>query len=201
MSELDNYQWSDFYNAVAGREPRDLLVAAVERFTHEPAARPRKAIDLGCGDGTETAYLLAKGWHVLAIDSEPAAFHHLNAKVPSLAQARLQTQVAEFEDVALSAADLIYAGFSLPFCHPQRFEALWRKIVDNITPGGRFARHLFGVNDTWANNKDMTFFSLDQARNLFSGFEVEYFREEDEDGESTIGPKHWHVFYVIAKKL
>jgi len=73
--------------------------------------------------------------------------------------------------------------------------------VDNIIPGGRFAGHLFGVNDTWASNEDMTFFSLDQARNLFSGFEVEYFREEDEDGESTIGPKHWHVFYVIAKKL
>ena len=201
MSELDNYQWSDFYNAVAGREPRDLLVAAVERFTHEPAARPRKAIDLGCGDGTETAYLLAKGWHVLAIDSEPTAFHHLKAKVPPLARARLQTQIAEFEDVALSATDLIYAGFSLPFCHPQRFDALWRNIVDNIIPGGRFAGHLFGVNDTWASNEDMTFFSLDQARNLFSGFEVEYFREEDEDGESTIGPKHWHVFYVIAKKL
>ena len=127
----------DFYNAVCGREPRDLLVVAVERFTTSPQP-PRKAIESGLWRRDEDGLLTGKGWHVLAIDSEPAAFHHLNAKVPSLAQARLQTQVAEFEDVALSAADLIYAGFSLPFCHPQRFEALWRKIVDNITPGGRF---------------------------------------------------------------
>ena len=195
----DAFQWENFYTNVSGRQPRDLLIEVLGRFGAE-AGQPRKAIDLGCGDGTETAFLLANGWHVLAIDSEPTAFKHLNAKIPSEARERLQTQQATFETALLSPADLIYAGFSIPFCHPQSFNALWRKIVTNINPAGRFAGQLFGVHDTWASRSDMTFFNAQQARNLFTGFEVEYFREEDEDGRSTVGPKHWHLFHIIARK-
>ena len=46
----------------------------------------------------------------------------------------------------------------------------------------------------------MTFHTEDAARALFDGFEVESFVEEDEDGESFDGPKHWHVFHVIARR-
>lgn len=195
----NEFQWETFYHSVSGRQPRELLLDVLGRFGQEtPAAR--KAIDLGCGDGTETAVLLANGWHVLAIDAEPAAFTHLNAKIPAEAQERLQTQVATFEAVELSPADLIYAGYSIPFCHPQHFDTLWNKIAQNISTGGRFAGQLFGVNDTWASNPRMTFFTEAQARNLFTQFELEHFREEDQDGESTIGPKHWHIFHVIARK-
>jgi tellurite methyltransferase len=196
----NNFQWADFYTNVAGREPRELLIKVLDYFKQNPSENLRHAIDLGCGDGTETGFLLANGWNVLAIDGEQAAFKHLNAKIPPEAQARLQTQVAKFEAVELSPADLIYAGYSVPFCHPQHFAELWDKIVSNINPGGRFAGQLFGVNDTWASNPDMTFFTAEQARALFTAFELEHFHEEDEDGQSTIGPKHWHVFHVIARK-
>lgn len=195
-----SFEWNDYYNNISGRQPRELMVDVLARFAGEPSATPRKAIDLGCGDGTETAFLLANGWHVLAVDSEPAAFEHLNSKMPAEAQERLQTQVAKFEEVTLSPADLIYAGFSVPFCHPQHFDAFWHKIVESLNPGGRFAGQLFGVNDTWASHDDMTFLTTEQARALFAAFEVEHFHEEDEDGRSTLGPKHWHIFHVIARK-
>jgi tellurite methyltransferase len=198
--ELNNFQWANFYKNASGRQPRPLLIEVLERFGHEPSANPRKAIDLGCGDGTETAFLLANGWQVLAIDSEPSAFDYLNTKIPPEAHERLQTQIAKFEDVELSAADLIYAGYSLPFCHPPHFNVLWNKIVSHIHPGGRFAGQLFGVHDTWASNPHMTFFTAAGARALFAPFEVESFQEEDADGESTLGPKHWHIFHVIARK-
>ncbi len=196
MNEQD-FNWVNFYNNITGREPRELLINVLGRFNAESICH---AIDLGCGDGTETAFLLANGWHVLAIDSEPSAFTHLKAKLPAEAEDRLQAQVAKFEDVALSPADLIYAGYSLPFCHPHYFDALWGKVVNSIKPGGRFVGQLFGVNDTWASHDNMTFFTRTQAEKLFSGFEVEYLREEDEDGRSTEGPKHWHIFHVIARK-
>lgn len=196
----DQFQWGNFYTNVSGREPRELLLDVLGRFGQESAANARQAIDLGCGDGTETAYLLANGWRVLAIDGEPAAFEHLNAKIPPAARERLHTQVARFEAVELVPADLIYAGFSIPFCRPQHFDALWGKIVSNIHPGGRFAGQLFGVRDTWADNPKMTFFTADGARELFAAFEIEHFQEEEEDGQSTVGAKHWHLFHVIARK-
>jgi tellurite methyltransferase len=196
----NQFQWENFYRNVSGREPRPLMLDVLKRFEQEHSGSGHKAIDLGCGDGTETALLLSKGWQVFAIDSEPTSFDHLNAKIPNEMRDRLQTQVAKFEDVELVPADLVYAGFSVPFCHPKHFPALWEKIVSSLNPGGRFAGQLFGVRDTWANNPEMTFFTAEQARTLLAGLKVEHFQEEDEDGQSTVGPKHWHIFHVIARK-
>lgn len=198
--DKNDISWESIYAKTSGRPPRELLVEVIKRFGQNALENPYKAIDLGSGDGTETAFLLAQGWHVLAIDSEPAAFESLNSKIPLEGQGRLQTQRASFETLELSTVDLIYAGYSAPFCHPRHFDTLWNTIVNCINTRGRFAGQLFGVHDTWATNTDMTFFTREQAGNLFSTFEIEHFYEEDEEGDSNIGPKHWHVFHVIARK-
>jgi len=35
---------------------------------------------------------------------------------------------------------------------------------------------------------------------LFDRFDVQLLHEQDEDGAAVSGPKHWHVFHVIASK-
>lgn len=194
----ENFSWDDYYQKIQGRKPRKLLLDALEKF---PAQASLHAIDLGCGDGTETVVLLSRGWNVLAVDGEPAAIKRLMEKVPQEGQVRLQTQVAKFESVTLPASDLIHASLSLPFCHPDRFSTLWEKIRDAVKSGGRFAGQFFGVRDSWANEKDMTFHTEEQVRALLEDFETESFHEMDEDGTATSGPKHWHVFTVIARKM
>ena len=192
--------WEDYYQKLKGRAPRQLLLDVLAYFPAQVGDEQRFAIDLGCGDGTESAVLLEHGWKVLAIDGEPAAIQHLLSKVPKEKQTRIQTQVAKFEDVSLSSADLIHASFSLPFCPPEHFQAFWAKIVDAIKPGGRFAGQCFGVRDSWANEPDMTFHTEQQVRAMLDRFEMEFFQEQDEDGTAASGPKHWHVFTVIARK-
>jgi len=193
----DNFTWDDYYQKIQGRAARQLLLDALEKF---PADSTLQAIDLGCGDGTETALLLSRGWNVLAVDGESAGFKRLREKVPQEGRVRLQTQVSKFEEVALPPADLIHASYSLPFCHPDQFPALWEKIANALNPGGRFAGQFFGVHDSWADHKDMTFHTETQVRAMIEKFETEYFHEQDEDGQAASGPKHWHVFTVIAKK-
>ncbi len=192
-----NCLWDDYYNKIQGRAPRQLLLDALEKFSDD---QPLHAIDLGCGDGTETAVLLARGWHVLAVDGAPAAIKRLMEKVPPEAQAHLQTQVSVFEEVSLPSTNLVHASYSIPFCHPSHFPAFWQKITNAIYPDGRFAGQFFGVRDSWASNPDMTFHTKEQVCALLAQFETEYFHEQDEDGQSAGGPKHWHVFTVIAKK-
>lgn len=199
MSEEDP-GWRDYYQKMKGRAPRQLLLDVLAYYPKESSSTPRNAIDLGCGDGTESAVLLERGWHVLAIDGEPAAIEHLMEKVPPESKSRLQTQVAKFREVILPAADLVHASFSLPFCEPEHFPAFWGKIVDAIEPGGRFAGQFFGIRDSWANEPDMTFHTEDQVRAMLERFEIESFHEQDEDGSSASGPKHWHVFTIIARK-
>ena len=198
--KLDDANWEDYYQKVQGRAPRPVLITALDRFASTPSQSLRKAIDLGCGDGTETAILLERGWNVLAIDGQPAAISRLMAKIPSAHQARLQTEVAKFENVVLSPTDLVLACFSLPFCKPEHFDGLWDKLRNCIMTGGRFAGHFFGIRDSWAVNSDMTFHTEEQVRTLFQRFEIESFHEQDEDGHAATGPKHWHVFTVVAQK-
>jgi trans-aconitate methyltransferase len=196
MSQDEN-TWANYYQKIKGRAPRQLLLDVLEKY---PSGVSLQAIDLGCGDGTESVVLLERGWNVLAVDGEDAALQHLMEKVPMENRGRLQTQIAKFEDVQLPSVDLVHASLSIPFCKPEYFPGLWQKIVDAIKPGGRFAGQFFGVRDSWANQPDMTFHTEEQVRAMLEPFEIESFQEMDEDGNAVSGPKHWHVFTVIARK-
>ena len=188
--------WSEFYEAVANRPPHETVVGALDRFASE--GRTGFAVDLGCGDGRDTAELVRRGWRVLAIDAEAEAIERLRARG---GLADVDTAVARFEEAEWPAADLVNAGFSLPFCRPEHFPDLWSRIVDSIRPSGRFSGQLFGDRDGWSREDDMTFVTRAEGEALFTGFELERFDEVEEDGQLVTGaPKHWHVFHVIARK-
>ncbi|HXJ66406.1 MAG TPA: class I SAM-dependent methyltransferase [Actinomycetota bacterium] len=187
--------WRRFHETTKGREPRPVFLRALELLGPE---RGRHAIDLGFGDGTETRFLLASGWSVDAIDSEPTATSALRASTPEGDREALRVRVARLEEVELTRADLVYAGYSLPFCPPERFAALWDRITHALSPGGMLAGQLFGPNDTWAGDPDMTFVDRTALDALLEGFDVLSVEEQDEDGDSFVGTKHWHVFHVIA---
>jgi SAM-dependent methyltransferase len=192
--------WPAYYHAIAGRAPRPLLAAVLRRWEAAAGGPLRSAVDLGCGDGTETLVLLQQGWRVLAVDSEPAAIAAVRARVAPGDAARLDTQVASFEAVRFPAVDLMYAGLSLFFCDPGVFPEVWARIGAAIVPGGRFAGHLLGDRDTWAGGSGYTAHTAAQARQLFQGFTVESFEEVENDRPAFSGPKHWHVFEIIARK-
>ena len=187
--------WDEYYRAIEGRYPRPLFVDALAL-----AAGPGVAIDVGCGDGTETLALLADGWTVFAGDAAPEAIERLRSSVPTEAAGRLTTVVAPFQELELPAADFVYAGLSLPFCAPGHFGEAWRRITAAVRPGGVLAVHLFGPRDSWANNPDMTFYTREEVEALLDGFDVRSLVEQDEDGQAVSGPKHWHVFHVIAAR-
>ena len=189
--------WVAYYDGQGDREPRDLLLQALDSFDAE--GRVGVAVDLGAGQGFETAELLRRGWEVLAIDAEEEGIRRLRARVSDEQADRLRTRVTPMQDAALPPADLVHASFSLPFCPPASFPGLWDRIRSAIRPGGRFTGELFGDRDTWASTEPhMTFFDAAGARALFDGLDVESFVEEEEDDEEM--PKHWHVFHVIARQ-
>jgi tellurite methyltransferase len=190
----DETAWSDYYEQNEGREPREMLLEALGRFP-----TPGDAIDLGCGSGIDTLAMLERGWRVLATDAEDEAIARLRRRVPPELEHRLRTLVTRMEDVELTAADLVHAGFSLFFCDPSRFREVWDRIGTSLASNGTFVGQLLGERDTWAQEDDISSFTELEARALFDGWSIERFDEEDEDGESWNRPKHWHVFHVIAR--
>lgn len=194
--------WAAYYKKVAGRPPRPLFLQAMAYYPNsiEAPSTGRSALDLGCGDGTETLALLHHGWQVWALDQHADAIARVEARVPADQRHRLTTQCVLMEGALFPQVDLIYAGLSLPFCAPAAFPAVWQQIVAALPVGGRFAGHLFGDRDAWAG-PDLTFQTVTEARALFSGFVIERFEEFEEDAPTALqGMKHWHLFEIIARK-
>lgn len=188
-----------YFRAHARRGPWPLLRDALARFGAAPA--PRQAIDLGFGNGHETLAMLSSGWRVFAIDAHPDAVERLRRAVPEDLAVNLAVVHGSFEDADLPPADLVWAGLSLPFCHPDRFDDVWRRVVGAVRPGGRFAGQFFGPRDAWSGNADMSFHDEGQLEQLLAAFDVEVHKEVERDGPSASGEvKHWHVFSVIARK-
>jgi tellurite methyltransferase len=194
--------WATYYEAVAGRPPRETLLKALENFAAEPSThQARFAVDLGCGDGRDTVELLRRGWRVLAIDGEPQAFDRLlDQPIPDH---QLQTQLIKFETLTLPPAiDLINASFCLPFCPPANFPTLWQTIVTALKPGGRFCGQLFGDRDSWAAFSNRSHHTRSQVEALLQPFEIEWLEEEEHPGVTAIGEeKHWHIFHIVVRKV
>jgi SAM-dependent methyltransferase len=161
---------------------------------------PGQAIEIGFGDGRETLALLEAGWRVLAIDPAPAAAEILQSQVPAAVVGRLEIRSVPAEDAELLPFDLLYAGYALPFLEPDAFRRFWNAARDRLRPGGILVVNLFGLRDSWAGREDMQFIDLDAVRRLVDGLELLALDEQDQDGNSFLGPKHWHVFDVIARR-
>jgi len=226
------HDWSAFYRATVREPPRATLVHALGRFDAEPsvarrsavarlpavarpsavprpsaAARPsavprRSAVDLGCGVGQDTVELLRRGWHVIAVDAQPAALRCLLGRPDLPRTPRLVLQLTSFEAARWPRVELVNASYALPFCPPRAFPGVWARVVASLRPGGRFAGQFFGEQDDWAALSRGTHHTRAAVQDLLRAFEVELFREVQYDGRTATGvPKHWHIFDVVARKL
>ena len=163
--------------------------------------RGGNALDLGCGGGRDTKFLLGEGFHVVAVDKDERALEYLK----ELPRENLEVVQSRFEEFGFEEQkyDLINAQFSLPFTNRDAFDAVFAKVKKALKPAGIFVGQLFGVNDDW--NKSLTtkttFHTKEAAEALFGDMELLKFIERDYDGTIADGtPKHWHTFHILARK-
>ncbi|QOI99754.1 MAG: class I SAM-dependent methyltransferase [Phycisphaeraceae bacterium] len=197
--------WTPYYEAVAGKEPRETLIRAIEIL--DPSAGPRCAIDLGAGEGRDTRLLLAHGMRVLALDPHPAAGDRIRAGLDRASLDRMTVVRAGAEDLsgvldahpAFALPAVVNASFSLPFVRPEIFARAWGVIAGLVRGGAVFAGQFFGPRDTWATNPTRSHHTRGEVEGLFSGLRVHVLREDEKDGFDAEGrAKHWHVFHVVA---
>lgn len=190
------FDWSQFYEEQGGRGVRPTFQSAMAAWEGEPD----EAIDLGCGDGVETRHLAEHGWRVLAVDADAGVEERVTAGLSPEAAERVAVRRATFETLGeLPAADLVYAGFALPFCDESHFAYLWADIRESLRPGGLFAGELFGPHDEWVGRPGMSFHDRAQVEGMLTGMDVLQLVEDDRRGMSFEGPKHWHVFHIVAR--
>ncbi len=162
------------------------------------------ALDLGCGVGNDTVFLVNQGWRVWAIDSHSKSLQLLNSRGDIEAPYRLTTLKCSLESLhwkKLPPAQLIVADHALAFCRPDRFMRIWRNLCNQLVVGGRFVGQFYGVNFRGLNGSSVVFLNCDQVISLFDDFEIEFFDEVEKDEWWTNSSfVHCHVFKVIARK-
>ena len=186
-----------YYDVTESENPRE----GVKYFIEEIRCDPTIAIELGCGAGNDTVFLIKNGWKVFAIDRENVE-ERITKRLTTEEQQRFKFKQESFESVKLEKVKLIIANNSLPFCNKNKFKDLWNKVCFNIEENGYFIGDFFGLNDTWNKTKpEMTFLSKEQALGLFRDFEILNFKEVEVDKATALrNLKHWHIFHVIARK-
>lgn len=200
--------WSRYYESTAGRPPRRTTLTALTALAggRSPVREiPATATDLGCGGGRDTAPLLEAGLTVLALDGDAAAGEALRTRFPEAWDSgRLTFRQVDFSSGApdLPASGIVNASFCLPACPPDRFGGLWSQIAEAVAPGGLFAGHLYGPNDSWARRGDeLTIHNRRDIDVLLAGWEPLLVEEEESDAVTPRGSaKHWHLFHVVARK-
>ena len=183
--------WTNYQNKTYGDEACKLIIDFLDKYKVD------SAIDLGCGSGNETVYMVKNGIKVLAIDRQLNQDFILNRLSDSEKQL-ISFKESSFEDVELPKTKLLTAFFSIPFCNPNNFDELWTKIYNSIEDNGYFVGQLFGDSDAWNVVKSINTFSIDKVKEYLKNYniikleEIEYVRESDN--------KKWHFYDIIAQK-
>ena len=183
--------WTNYQNETYGDDVCKLLIEFLDNYKVD------NAIDLGCGSGNETVYMIKNGIKVLAIDRQLNQDFILN-RLSDNEKKMISFKESSFEDVELPNTKLLTAFFSIPFCNPNNFDELWTKIYNSIEDNGYFVGQLFGDRDAWNVVESINTFSIDKVKEYLKNYniikleEIEYVRESDN--------KKWHFYDIIAQK-
>ena len=105
----------------------------IKKFV-EMKTKTGNSIDLGCGAGRDTIFLIKNNWNVTAIDREDTQnIIETNLNTEDLKKFKFMCQ--NFENIKLYKNDLIVSNFSIPFCSKNYFNDFWNKIVNSINNG------------------------------------------------------------------
>jgi len=135
----DAWRWLRFNLWYFGQPPWDTQITPPELVEFAASRKPGAALDLGCGTGTNLAYLAARGWQVLGVDY---ALKAVQAARFRLARLKLSGQVQAGDVTRLDGIsgpfDLVLdigCYHSLPRSGRERYRAALSRL---LAPGGSF---------------------------------------------------------------
>lgn len=137
----------EFYKNTKNAMPHDNIKKFIEM-----KVKNGTAIDLGCGVGRDTIFLIENNWNVTAIDREDTrSIIEANLNLEELKRFKFICQ--NFENIKLERNDLIVSNYSISFCSKNYFYDFWTKIVNSINKGRIFCRKFLRIKRFLEINK------------------------------------------------
>lgn len=185
----------EFYKVTVNKQPSGLIRNFFLKKYNEKL-NGNKAIDLGCGAGNDTEFLISKGFKVTAIDSEEQVMDILESR--NIDKTKYEVIIGDFSKIEIPKADLILANMSLFFVK-DNFEEFLKNLLGKVNKKGFVAANFLGKEDDWKGINS----TIEKVKLLefFKEFDFNYFSEEKYYSKTALGEnKFWHVYTVIAQK-
>jgi len=186
----------EYYKATINKKPSGLIRNFFLKKYNEKL-NENTAIDLGCGAGNDTEFLISKGFKVTAIDSEEQVKDILDSK--NIDKENLDVIIGDFSKIEIPKADLIFANMSLFFVK-DNFEEFLKNLLGKVNKKGFVVANFLGKEDDWNGTK--TTIEKEKLLEYFKYFDINYFSEEKYYSKTALGEnKFWHVYTVMAQKI
>jgi SAM-dependent methyltransferase len=128
------YDWAKSWQDLpwAHDEPTLFLAEITRR------RKPGKALDIGCGAGTDSVFLAGQGWDVTALDFMPKALEYTQqrAKEAGVKVTPVEADITEW--TVPQAYDLVLDHGLLHNMDPVRHPAYRERLLKALAPGGDF---------------------------------------------------------------
>ncbi len=192
-------------NNVWGNQPNVLLQKIYSRL--KPATN---FLDLGCGQGRDSLFMLQKGFNIDAVDNSQEGINKIKEIIHSnnLSIANINlfcNDIINF-NILKNKYAIINAFNSLQFLPKEKSLKIIANIKNNIKNKGYIIISGFTTNDPLfkkTNNDKRCFFTPKELKILFSDFEIIEYREKNikDDGHPGSPEPHQHgIVQLIAQK-
>ena len=165
----------------------------LERFNDIIMNAQKPILDLGCGGGNDTKYLISKGKQVIACDQSKIAVDNIRENFPEIYDVRCFNMLDGLPFDA-GAFDVVIADLSLHYFLEADTCSVIAEIKRILSPGGHLIFRVNSVNDVnhgagqgrevehhvYETESGMLkrFFDEPDIRIFFKDFDIEYLQEE-----------------------
>jgi SAM-dependent methyltransferase len=193
------YEWAKSWQDLpwAHAEPTLFLAEICQR------RKPGRALDIGCGAGTDSVYLATRGWEVTSLDFMPKAleFTARRAQDAGVSIHPVEADISEW--VVPHPFDLVLDHGLLHNMDPVRYPAYRERVLQSIAPDGDFV--LLHWHPRYAGQPSGRMGPTRVDRNEILGFfapdlqERFFAREEFEDLPDIVGGGMSQAYYWFRR--
>lgn len=196
---LSTYDWAKSWQDLpwAHDDPTLFLAEICERRP------PGRALDIGCGAGTDSVYLAKKGWDVTSLDFMPKAleFTEARAQAAGVSVRPVEADITEWE--VSGTYDLVLDHGLLHNMDPVRYPAYRERVLKALADNGDFIllhwhpRHPGQPNGRMgplrvSRDDILAFFAPELQERYFA-------REEYEDLPAVVGGGMTQAYYWLRR--
>lgn len=194
MSSLYKEIWNECHKNFIKNRENIVHDRWLEDFSEIIEKSSKPIIDLGCGNGHNTLYLIKNGKQTISCDYSDFAIEKLKENIPETEAVLFDmTDNFPFED---NSVEIIIADLSLHYFSKEVTEKIIREIQRVLVPNGHLIFRVNSINDIdngamqgekleehfyFVKNMTKRFFSKEDIKEFFSEWEIKYLNEEKMD--------------------